>query len=616
MGIDKMKIILCFFVFLITSIVYCENMGEIKSGETKTGSISNTNPLDSYYFSVSANQSGFIRISSEILLSISIIAPDGEEELIWNSYYVDEWKYEFKKVGTYRITIDSYYSGVNGTYKLALFLLPGEGPTTEDPDGGELVLNKENNGNLDTELDIDVFNFDVQAGHKGFIRLQSEIFLRIAMYAPDGSLEYSWNSYSVDEWKYEFKQVGTYTIVVGGYYGSTIGPYKIALFMLPGEGPTIDDPDGGELVLNKQTNGTFNPELDIDVFNFDVQTGYRGFIRIQSEILLRITIYAPDGSIENSWNSYYVDEWNYEFKQVGTYTIVVGGYYGSTIGPYKMALFMLPGEGPTIDDPDGGELVLNKTYTGNLNTELDIDVYDFHVRTGQKGFIKINSDILLKVSLYDPEGNMENSWNSYSIDESNFQFQKIGTYTIVVAGYYGNITGPYNIWVYLYPETTPTITATATITSTPTKTPTLNPTITSTPIPSATPAPKIEFNLNIEPVKTKYSSGDNLKIYLDVNTQSSGVTLDLYFAIYDTSTDRLFFAFRWDGSVLPAAEDITLPPNLHITHLLIYSLPIPSANPPVNHTANFVLGIFASEPNKYPEKFISNLAIAGFDVKM
>ena len=218
--------------------------GEIKSAETKTGTIDLNADTDAFTFSGKKGQAIILRMSQEsggVDPSVDLYAPDGSLEHTAgtsSSRSVRIKEYKLQQSGTYTIIARDYDGEETGQYGLSLLLLPGATSSSQDPDGGEIKSAETKTGTIDLNADTDAFTFHGQKGQTILLRMSQEsggVDPSIDLYAPDGTLEHSKGSSSstratITDWI--LQESGKYTVVCRDYDGEETGGYSLSFQLI------------------------------------------------------------------------------------------------------------------------------------------------------------------------------------------------------------------------------------------------------------------------------------------------------------------------------------------------------------------------------------------------
>jgi hypothetical protein len=124
--------------------------------------------------------------------------------------------------------------------------------------------------------------------------------------------------------------------------------------------------------------------------------------------------------------------------------------------------------------------------------------------------------------------------------------------------------------------------------------------------------PNVVFDLKIDPVKVKFTSGENLKLYFGIETAPATTNVDIYFIMLhpDAST---YFGMDWTTTGKPLLSNFTLPPDLSFKDVMLFDLTIPNALPPIGTLGKYTFAIGAFQPGTF--NFLSNVGMVTFAVK-
>ncbi|MBU1625984.1 hypothetical protein KKB18_01300, partial [bacterium] len=123
----------------------------------------------------------------------------------------------------------------------------------------------------------------------------------------------------------------------------------------------------------------------------------------------------------------------------------------------------------------------------------------------------------------------------------------------------------------------------------------------------------ITFNLSIMD-KTSFSSGDNLKLTIDISSNDLPQTIDLYFVMIHPSTQLYsYIQGGWVSGLYPILIKFEMLTNMDIKDAVLLNMKLPSNSPPINSSGNYIFAIAAVEYNT--DYFVSNIATASFEYK-
>jgi len=124
--------------------------------------------------------------------------------------------------------------------------------------------------------------------------------------------------------------------------------------------------------------------------------------------------------------------------------------------------------------------------------------------------------------------------------------------------------------------------------------------------------PHIEFKLNLDPDKQNFTSGDDLRLLLDIMTAPTPQTGDIYLIMLDPEGNT-YFGMDWSQNIKPTASKYTLPDDLSVNDLTLLNVTIPCILPPINNNGMYSFAIAAFKTGT--SEFISNLSTVGFEVE-
>ncbi|MBU1627638.1 right-handed parallel beta-helix repeat-containing protein, partial [bacterium] len=124
--------------------------------------------------------------------------------------------------------------------------------------------------------------------------------------------------------------------------------------------------------------------------------------------------------------------------------------------------------------------------------------------------------------------------------------------------------------------------------------------------------PHIMFDLSIDPSKDEFTSGDNMKLLLDVETASVPQIGDIYFVMLNPD-NRLYFGMGWSTDAKPGVSEFTFPADLFIKDITLLNMTIPNTLPLIENKKTYTFAIAVTNTNSM--NFKSNLPTVSFEVK-
>ncbi len=432
----------------------------IRSGETKSGTISGPSFLETWTFQgqmgervvvTAVTTSGFV--NTEIYL----YPPNGGPAEANTSPFGDKLDHQLQQSGEYTILVQDYLLNDAGNYNISLIKIPGDATSTGDPDGGPLASGETRRGNT-AASDMDAFQFLGQAGERVVITaattsgfLNTELYL----YPPNsGPLEASTSPFG-DKLDHLLQQTGTYTVIVQDYLLDDAGAYNMSLIKIPGVATSVGDPDGGPITSGETRRGSMVAS-DLDAFQFTGQAGERVVITAATTsgfLNTELYLYPPNSGPLEADTSPFGDKLDHRLQQAGLYTVIVQDYLLDDAGAYNLTLIKIPGEAASTNDPDGGKIASGETLRGSM-VASDLDAFQFFGQAGERIIATVartSGFLNTELYLYPPEGGDLEADTSPFGDKLDHQLEKTGVYTVIVHDYNLDDNGNYNFTLIKIP---------------------------------------------------------------------------------------------------------------------------------------------------------------------
>jgi hypothetical protein len=347
-----------FIFFLFTPATWGAEMGEIQSGETRTGTLLATSSYqDSYQFFGETGDRVIItaaRIGGGVEPQIYLYPPDGSGREASATGYDNNLilDHQLQRSGLYTIIIVDYNMDEEGEYAIALAKIPGAATSTQDPDGGPIASGETRTGMLTAFADADIFQFFGDPGDQVVIaaaRTSGGVEPQIYLYTPDGSgREASATGYDNNLiLDHQLQQSGLYTIIIVDYNMDEEGEYAIALAKIPGAATSTQDPDGGAIASGDTLTAALTIKADLDIFHFYGETSDRVVItatRLDGSVEPQIYLYPPDGSGREASATGYDNNLilDHQLQRSGLYTIIIVDYNMDEEGGFTTSLTKIP----------------------------------------------------------------------------------------------------------------------------------------------------------------------------------------------------------------------------------------------------------------------------------
>jgi hypothetical protein len=321
-----------------------------------------------------------------------------------------------------------------------------EAQPLQAPDDESLVVELPNGGAVAGNIRVGrtkKYTFTANVGEGIQLRLVDKnggtFYPRLDITGPGGSVVGAAWGADVAVSTFAAPATGTYTVVAADYYGTNSGRFELHYARAPGAN------EGGLLTSGGVAAGSLT-KGDIDSYTFTANVGDGIQLRLvdvnATTFFTRIWVYGPTGALVT--NAYDADVALLSFAAPadGTYTVVVTDYYGPGTGNYEVHYTRAPGAN------EEGALV-NGGLRNGVMTKGDLDSYTFTANVGEGIQIRL-ADIdatgfYPRIWLYGPTGALVT--NAYDPDVAvlSVAAPASGTYTVVVADYYGTGTGDYEL---------------------------------------------------------------------------------------------------------------------------------------------------------------------------
>jgi Bacterial Ig domain len=256
---------------------------------------------------------------------------------------------------------------------------------------------------------------------------------------------------------------GTYTVLVGAYYPTATGSYRLTLAKGPGGFQTSGGDEGGAMTNGLRHAGRIEVG-DLDMWSFDADQNDTVVVRI-GEVPVGagqpdpgfwpwIRVIGTNGAVLDTSTGDLDAEATFRAPLTGTYTVVVGAYYAGASNDYLLNLAMSPAPFQTDQNDQGGAMTNGLRHTGAIGLgDLDLWSFDaeqndtFVIRAGE---IPVGPGVADPgfwpwVRVVGPTGAVVGQATGDTDAETSFRATLSGTYTVIVAAYYGGATGDYRV---------------------------------------------------------------------------------------------------------------------------------------------------------------------------
>lgn len=256
---------------------------------------------------------------------------------------------------------------------------------------------------------------------------------------------------------------GTYTVLVGAYYPTATGSYRLTLAKGPGAFQTSGGDEGGAMTNGIRHAGRIEVG-DLDMWSFDADQNDTVVVRI-GEVPVGsgqpdpgfwpwIRVIGTNGAVLDTAAGNLDAEATFRAPLTGTYTVVVGAYYGGAGNDYLLNLAMAPAPFQTEQNDQGGAMTNGLRHTGAIGLG-DLDIWSFDAAQNDT-FVLRAGEIPVGPGVPDPgfwpwirvvgpTGVIVGQAAGDIDAETSFRATLSGTYTVIVAAYYAGATGDYRV---------------------------------------------------------------------------------------------------------------------------------------------------------------------------
>ena len=258
---------------------------------------------------------------------------------------------------------------------------------------------------------------------------------------------------------------GTYTVLVSSFTAAAVGDYVLRLARTPGAFVVPVGDHGGTLTNGGNHSGRIEV-ADLDIWTFTANQG-DALILTVGEIPVGpgevdpgfwpwLRVYDPLGDTlvcGNCWGDVST-RMAATAPLTGTYTVVVAGYTDDVAGDYIVRLARAPASFTVPDGDHGGTLSNGGNHTGRIE-RADLDIWSFTANQGDSLILTLaeipvgpgtpDPGFWPWLRLFGPTGETlvcGNCWGDLATHMAATA-PLTGTYTVVVAGYTGDVAGDY-----------------------------------------------------------------------------------------------------------------------------------------------------------------------------
>ncbi len=308
---------------------------------------------------------------------------------------------------------------------------------------GDLVT-----GTLGLAPGVNAYTFSGVVSETVLLRLRdmsgTALYPQARVYRPDGTLRCGTFGDPYAELTCVLDATGTHTLLVGDYYGSTAGTYRLSMQRTS----NVTNPPPVALAYGDTVSATLSATLETDVYTFSGAAGERMLIRLLdlpevSNLEMQFWLYRPNGTVLcGSW-SYTLAELACLLDASGTHTLLVGDLYGDLVGSYRLHLQRL--NPPASAAP----LAYGDLVTGTLGLAPGVNGYTFSGVVSETVLLRLRdvsgTALYPQVWVYRPDGTLRCGTIGDPYAELTCVLDTTGTHTLLVGDLYGSTAGTYRL---------------------------------------------------------------------------------------------------------------------------------------------------------------------------
>lgn len=458
--------------------------GALTNGANHAGAISLAGEIDSWTFT--ANPGDYLAVrAGELPVApgvpdpgfwpwVRILGPTGTVIAQSSGNTDAEARVTATLSGTYTALVGAYYVNGVGNYRLTLAKAPGAFQISGGDEGGAMTNGLRPAGRIDVG-DLDMWSFTADQNDTIVVRVGE---VPVSPGVPDPGF-WPWirvvgtNGAVLDqatgnldaETTFRAPLTGTYTVLVGAYYGGGSGDYLVNLAKAPGSFETGPTDQGGAMTNGLRHTGSIGLG-DIDMWSFFANQNDTFAVRA-GEIAVGpgvpdpgfwpwVRVVGPTGVIVGQATGNTDAETSVRATLSGTYTVLVGAYYGGAAGDYRLALAVAPGAYQTAPGDHGGVMTNGTRYGGRIDVG-DLDIWSFTATQGHTTVVRAGEvpvgpgtpdpGFWPWVRVISPAGVVVDQSTGNTDAEAAFTAPLSGTYTAIVGAYYGGGAGDYRFSV-------------------------------------------------------------------------------------------------------------------------------------------------------------------------
>lgn len=473
------------FVFMALPHGPAFAQGAMTNGENHLGEISLAGEVDTWTFTADQGDALILTIGEVprepdpgFWPRIQVTGPTGAALVCGNCWgdRASRMAATAPLTGTYTVLVSSFTAGAVGDYVLRLAKVPGAFVVPGGDHGGAVTNGANHLGRIEV-ADLDVWSFTASQGDALILTLgevpvgpgdpDPGFWPWLRVYDPTGDALVCGNCWGDVSTRMAATAplTGTYTVVVAGYTGDIAGDYLLRLARAPA---TFEVPigDHGGPMENGANHAGRIERADVDMWTFAASQG-DALILTVGEVPVGpgvpdpgfwpwLRLYDPTGNVlvcGNCWGDAST-RMQATAPLTGTYTVVVASYTGDVAGDYLLRLARTPGTFIVPAGDHGGPLSNGANHAGRIE-RADLDLWTFTANQGDALILTVGEvpvgpgvpdpGFWPWLRVFGPTGSTlvcGNCWGDV-VTHMSATAPLSGTYTVVVAGYTGDVAGDY-----------------------------------------------------------------------------------------------------------------------------------------------------------------------------
>ena len=383
------------------TLSHAEDMGQITSGQTRSGAIDTAGEEDTWTFSATAGDRVIVQVAEtanygSFTPNVQVFAPNRPTVVASQTSDAAILEFNAPETGTFTIVIADADRNTSNTYALTLVNLMDSLTSSGDLDGDAIVSGQTLEGHS-AASDLDVFQFSAQAGDRVIVQVTETANYgsytpKVEVRGPD--LVTVLDTVTSDGAVLEFTvpRAGTHSILISDDDIYTANTYALTLVNLMDSLTSSGDLDGDAIVSGQTLEG-HSAASDLDVFQFSAQAGDRVIVQVTEtanygSYTPKVEVRGPD--LVTVLDTVTSDGAVLEFTvpRAGTHSILISDDDIYTANTYALTLVNLMDSLTSSGDLDGDAIVSGQTLEGH-SAASDLDVFQFSAQAGDRVIVQV-----------------------------------------------------------------------------------------------------------------------------------------------------------------------------------------------------------------------------------